>query len=99
MPGIVGFISKMPREQAEQELLQMVETLRHEAFYVTGTWIDESLGVYVGWAARKNSFSHLMPVRNEGGDVVLVFSGEDYPEPGTASQLKKQGHRVDIEGP
>ena len=43
----------MPREQAERELRRMVEALRHESFYVTGTWVEESLGVYVGWVARK----------------------------------------------
>ena len=43
----------------------MVEALRHEDFYVTGTWVNESLGVYVGWVARKNSFSDGMPLRNE----------------------------------
>ena len=74
--------------QAERELLRMVEALRHEHFYVTGTWVDEQLGVYVGWVARKNSFSDGMPLRNERGDVVLVFSGEEYPEPGTVGHLK-----------
>ena len=69
MPGIVGLVSRMPREQAELELLQMVETLRHESFYVTGTWVEESLGVYVGWIARKDSFSDGMPLRNERGDA------------------------------
>ena len=99
MPGIVGLITKMPREQAEPQLRRMVETLRHESFYVTGTWIDESLGVYVGWAARKNSFSDGMPLCNERGDVVLVFSGEEYPEPGTARRLKERGHSVAEKGP
>ena len=42
MPGIVGLITKMPREEAVLQLAQMVETLRHEPFYTTGTWIDES---------------------------------------------------------
>jgi asparagine synthase (glutamine-hydrolysing) len=99
MPGIVGFLTKMPREWAEPQLLWMVEALRHESFYVTGTWIDEPSGVYVGWAARKNSFSDGMPVRNERGDVVLVFSGEEFPEPGTARRLRERGHVLDVEGP
>src|SRR5437899_10078163 len=77
MPGIVGLLTRMPRKRAEPELLRMVEALRHENFYVTGTWVDESLGVYVGWAVRKESFSDGMPLRNERGDVVLVFSGEE----------------------
>jgi len=99
MPGIVGLITHMPREQAERELLRMAAAIRHESFYETGTWIDESAGVYVGWAARKNSFSDGMPVRNEQGDVVLVFSGEDYTEPETVANLKKRGHEFEAEGP
>jgi asparagine synthase (glutamine-hydrolysing) len=98
MPGIVGLITKMPREWAEPQLLRMVETLRHESFYVTGTWVDETLGVYVGWIARNNSFSDGMPVRNEKKDVVLAFSGEEYPQPGTARRLKEKGHAVESNG-
>ena len=98
MPGIVGFISRMPREQAERELRQMVESLRHESFYVTGTWLNESLGVYVGWIARKGSFSDGMPVRNERGDVVLVFAGEEFPQPGTVQNLRARGHNIDATG-
>ena len=79
------------------ELRRMVETLRHESFYVTGTWIDESLGVYVGWAALKGSFSDGMPLCNEKGDTILAFSGEDYPEPGIAHRLKERGHSVPAE--
>ncbi len=98
MPGIVGLITKMLRERAEPQLLRMVEALRHEPFYTTGTWIDESLGVYIGWAARKNSFSDGMPLYNELEDVVLIFSGEEYPEPGTARRLKERGHVLEGEG-
>jgi asparagine synthase (glutamine-hydrolysing) len=79
MPGIVGLITKMPRDIAEAELLRMVESIRHESNYITGTWIDESLGVYVGWVARKGSFADGMPLRNERENVVLVFSGEEFP--------------------
>jgi len=99
MPGIVGLLTKMPRERAERELLRMVEALRHESFYGTGTWVDESLGVYVGWAVQKNSFSDGMPLWNEQGNVVLVFSGEEFPEPGTADRLKERGHELDAKGP
>src|ERR1017187_6007230 len=98
MPGIVGLITKAPREGAEQQLLAMLGTLRHEPSYVSGTWSDESLGVYVGWAARKDSFSDVMPLSNEEGNVVLIFSGEDYPEPGTSARLKGRGHSLKTEG-
>src|SRR5271157_6609910 len=99
MPGIVGLITKAQREGAEQQLLTMLETLRHEPFYVMGTWCDESLGVYVGWAARKESFSDGMPLSNEARNAVLVFSGEDHPEPGTAARLKERGHSLTADGP
>ena len=95
MPGIVGLISKAPRAIAESRLLRMIETQRHESFYSWGTWIDEELGVYIGWTALRDSFSDCMPLSNERGDVVLIFSGEEYPEPGTAQRLKGRGHSFD----
>ena len=99
MPGIVGLLTKMPREWAEPQLLRMVEALRHESFYATGTWIDGSLGVYVGWAARQGSFSDGMPLSNEQGNAALIFSGEDHPEPGTVAKLKERGHTLSTDGP
>jgi asparagine synthase (glutamine-hydrolysing) len=98
VPGIVGLVTGMPRERAERELRQMVDALRHESFYETGTWMDESLGVYAGWCRRKGSVADPMPLRNEGGDVVMVFSGEEFPEPGTAQRLKERGHAFDVDG-
>lgn len=76
MPGIVGLQTRMPRGWAEPQLKRMVEALQHEKFYVSGTWVDESLGLYVGWVARRNSFSEGMPLRN--GEQTLIFSGEDF---------------------
>src|SRR5689334_16806621 len=98
MPGIVGIVTKKPHDWAEPQLACMLRTLGHEAFYVSGTWIDRSLGVYVGWTARENSFSAGMPLRNETGDVILVFSGEDYADPSVARRLKEKGHRFESDG-
>jgi|HubBroStandDraft_6_1064221.scaffolds.fasta_scaffold56106_1 asparagine synthase (glutamine-hydrolysing) len=92
MPGIVGLITKRPRAWAEPQLARMVESIHHESFYVAGTWIDETQGIYVGWVARKGSFADQMPVCNGSGDVTLVFSGEEFPEPGTADKLRARGH-------
>lgn len=99
MPGIVGIVTAKPRQDAERELLQMVEALRHETFYVSGTWSDESLGVYVGWVAHKGSFSDPMPLCNERGDVTLIFSGEEFTDRRTALRLRERGHSFDLEGP
>jgi len=98
MPGIVGLITKKSSEWAEAQLKLMVEAVRHERFYSTGVWSDRNLGLYVGWTARENSFSDGMPLRNEKDDVVLIFSGEEYPEPGTARHLKERGHGCEESG-
>jgi asparagine synthase (glutamine-hydrolysing) len=98
MPGLVGVITRMPRERALPELLRMVEAIRHEPFYDTGTWIDESMGVYVGWTARKPSQAEAMPMRSEAGDVTLVFSGEELAGSGTADfgwRALVRGHEDD----
>src|SRR5690348_17292876 len=95
MPGIVGLVTRKPPEEAERQLRQMLAVLCHESFYATGTWSDASLGVYVGWVVRKGSFSEGMPLRNERGDVVLVFSGEEYPEPGIVQRLRDRGHHLE----
>lgn len=91
MPGIAGLITKLPRAQAEPQLRRMVETLRCESFYKSGTWVDEAAGVYVGWVVQEDSFSDGMPLQNDSGDVTLIFSGEEYPEPST--DASSNGHR------
>ena len=98
MPGIFGLITKIPRSRAEPQLLRMLKVLRHESFYETGTWIDEQSGVYVGWTARENSFSAGMPLRNERGEVVLVFAGEEYSDPAKVCRLREKGHEIAGEG-
>jgi asparagine synthase (glutamine-hydrolysing) len=99
MPGIVGLITKLPRKQAEAELHRMIEALRHESFYVTGTWIDDASGLYIGWVIRKDSFSDRMPLRNERNDIALIFSGEEFSGSEAAVHLKSHGHTLDAAGP
>ena len=99
MPGIVGLITKLPRETAERQLSQMLHSLCHETFYVSGTWVDSDHGIYVGWIARKGSFAEGMPLHNERGDKTLIFSGEEFPEPGIREALRACGHDVEAKGP
>jgi len=99
MPGIFGIITKKSREWVEPQLQRMMTTLSHSSSYTGGTWTDESLGIYVGWTARRGSFSDHMPLHNERKDRVLFFSGEEYPQPGIKDQLKRQGHEWDGKGP
>jgi asparagine synthase (glutamine-hydrolysing) len=80
MPGIVGLITRRPRSQAEQELKKMVEALRHESTYVSRTFIDETLGLYLGWVTRKNAFDDTTPLQDKDRARCIVFSGEEYSE-------------------
>ena len=45
------------------------------------------------------SFADAMPLRNESGDVTLVFSGEEFPERGTVAGLQARGYKVELRGP
>ena len=94
MPGIVGLVTRHPQEVAEQQLRQMVQSLCHEPFYVSGTWTDIAQGVYVGWVARQGSFADSMPLHNGRGDVTLVFSGEEFPEPNIVPELQRGWHTI-----
>lgn len=95
MPGIVGLVTRIPREVAAERLARMVAAIRHEQDYVSGTHIDATNGVYAGWVAREGSFAAEMPVSNETGEVVLIFAGEEFCEPGTVTRLKRAGHAVE----
>lgn len=91
MPGIVGLLTKRPRQWAEPQLLRMVAAMQHEPFYRVGTWIDESLGVYVGWTAIEGSFAESMPLHDPKRNRTLVFSGEVYGERNTAEDADGNG--------
>lgn len=99
MPGIVGLITRLPREQAEQELRHMVKALLHESSYVSGTWSDESLGLYVGWVAHRGSFAECMPLHSQRRDRSLIFSGEEHSAPEAIRRLQQDGHALPSQGP
>ncbi len=78
MPGLVGLQTDKPRSWAEPQLKRMVESLHHEKFYVSGTWVDESVGLYVGWVSRRHSFSGGLPLMCDQGNTALIFSGDHF---------------------
>jgi asparagine synthase (glutamine-hydrolysing) len=92
MPGIVGLITRLPRASAEAQLRSMLKAICYESFYNIGMWMDESLGVYVGWTVLKGSFSDGMPLKSADGAVSMVFSGEEYSDDRMA-YLSQNGHR------
>lgn len=92
MPGIAGIISKRSREVNDYNLQIMIKCMMHEPAYNSGAYINDQLGLYVGWVCHKDSFADCMPVLNEKRDMVLIFSGEHFPDRGFEDCLKSKGH-------
>lgn len=93
MPGIAGIITKTHEEHNPRDIGLMIESMNHEHFYTSGTYVDDRLGVSIGWVIIKGSFSDCMPVWNETNDVCLIFSGENYADSAVTSNLKALGHQ------
>ncbi|PYJ66713.1 MAG: hypothetical protein DME76_16440, partial [Verrucomicrobia bacterium] len=66
--------------------------MTHEAFYVSGTYINEELGLSSGWACHKGAFGDCLPIWNEKKDICLLFSGEDFADQADIDALKTRGH-------
>jgi asparagine synthase (glutamine-hydrolysing) len=92
MPGLAGFFRAGQPDENAKTLARMVDVMRHEPFYSSGTHADAKLGLWAGWVSLKGSFSDCMPVWNEKRDVCLIFSGEDYRDRGDIEALKQRGH-------
>jgi asparagine synthase (glutamine-hydrolysing) len=94
MPGIVGLISHQRPERCEALVDEMLASMQHEKFYVSGKYSAPELGLFAGWVAMEGSFADAQPVVNERTDVVLMFSGEFFPDADTCARLKPQHDRV-----
>ena len=92
MPGIAGIISRKPAADAARLVKTMVAAMRHESFYVAGSFAAPELGVSAGWVAHENSFAARQVFQNEQKDVTLIFSGECFVAAETKDRLKQSGH-------
>src|SRR5438067_11592413 len=95
MPGVVGIISHRPPEGCETLVRSMVASMKHEGFYVSGTYSAPSIGVYAGWVAHENSFAADQVFFNEQHDIALVLSGECLVDREVHSTLKRKGHGLE----
>lgn len=95
MPGLTGIITSNAREQNKKDLQIMINSLLHESHYSFGSYINEDIGVYLGWACHKNSFVDCMPIWNEKKDKCLFFFGEDFSDKTIEDKLKANGHEFD----
>jgi asparagine synthase (glutamine-hydrolysing) len=96
MPGIVGIISKHGPSAEWRSLIQsMVKCMMHEAFYTSGTYINEEIGLWSGWTCHKGAFGDCLPIWNEKKDICLLFSGEDFADESYVDALRSRGHDFD----
>src|SRR5215475_3285577 len=92
MPGIVGIISKRPSSEYASLVNSMVKCMKHEPFYVEGTYVNEELGLWSGWVCHEGEFADCLPIWNEKKDICLLFSGEDFADQPDIHALRMRGH-------
>ena len=92
MPGIAGILTRVSRRKHKEELSAMINCMMHEPFYVSGTFVDETIGMHGGWVAHRNSFAECMPVFNERKDIALILSGENFLDSEVVEDLRRQGY-------
>jgi asparagine synthase (glutamine-hydrolysing) len=95
MPGIAGIIGTGRSEDRKDMLLRMLSCMMHEPFYRSGEYLNEEIGLAVGWINLKGSFSDCMPIWNEKKDVCLIFQGEDFVDAVEIAELKTLGHEFE----
>jgi asparagine synthase (glutamine-hydrolysing) len=97
MPGIVGIIEKEACPEVGLRFRQMFHAMAREAFYRSGSYINEQLGLWVGWTCQEGSFDDPAPQWNEDKTICIFFSGEDFTDAAEINKLRTKGHQFEPE--
>ena len=97
MPGIVGIIGAGQHDGNAALLREMIQCKMHEPFYISGTYVNERIGLWIGWVDHDRSFSNCNPIWNETKDICMIFSGEDFTDVAEISHLANRGHKFEPE--
>jgi len=95
MPGITGIIRKSRYHGIDDDLDLMIAALRHDPRSSSGTYVNESVGLWVGWVCHRESYSDCLPVVTEDMNVVIVFQGEHYLSRDQVNRLRRAGVAVE----
>src|SRR6266480_6558586 len=95
MPGIAGIISRKAPAECQRLVTCMVDSMRHERFYVSALHFEPVMGVYAGSVAVEGSFAGGQVRFNEDRNVALLFSGECFVDAEIGTRLKQKGHHVE----
>ena len=52
MPGLVGIVGSGSPKDNTAAVSKMLNSMLHEPSYTSGTYVNEQLGLYLGWANR-----------------------------------------------
>ncbi len=91
MPGIVGIISDKPAEECERLVNVMLTSMKHEPFYISGSYSVPEMGLYAGWVAHQSSFASGQVFFSEQKDIALIFSGECFLDSEAQSAFERRG--------
>ncbi len=98
MPGITGIISPHESLASVATVEGMVDAMRHESFYRTGTVHHERAGVAAGWAVHAGLFADANPIWNATKDVCLLLAGEEFSDPASLAALNGTGQQAGEDG-
>src|SRR6266550_1376206 len=93
MPGITGIIGRGPPEGRHVALDLMAQVMQREAFYSSGVYCNERLGLAAAWVVHQGGFSDCNAVWNETKEIGLIFTGEEFSDPAGISALRAKGHQ------
>ena len=95
MPGIVGIIGQSPTHKSRRLVNSMLSSMKHETFYVSGTYSDPKMGIYAGWIAPKDSFAAAQVFLNDQKDIALIFAGECFLDAEAQTNLTQRRSRIE----
>src|SRR5688572_4580674 len=93
MPGLVGLIGNLPKEDAISRLQLMLDAMNYESFYRSGFYSNEEFGLHIGWLVHPGSFSDCMPVKANDQRTALFFHGEVFTPKDRLNALRQKGYR------
>ena len=76
----------------------MLDSMRHEPFYSSGTHTQETAGLCIGWTRDGGIVPDAMPVTNEKKDLLLFFNGEHFPSRRKSTQCLQGSRAQEIRG-
>jgi asparagine synthase (glutamine-hydrolysing) len=98
MSGIFGCVSQLPAELALRQLDNMRDAVHYGGCRLGGTWHNRSLGIYAGWTEPQKGIQAPTLLLNEKKNILMLFSGENFAEPGIVEDLRTRGHEFKDDG-